>query len=534
MNRKTALKLVERKAFGGSHFDSFMHADIFRSSHPQDFGVMEAQMFSSDIDGDKINKKWMWHTAGQNNMYYTDPGVSEYKWSLMTSSDVRARIMFVDPNLVAQPGKGLLQFKVYLDINWFHEPVLLKTENANAPMLRIIGHPIPVGNYYEYIVQLQTSDPNAWIDPSYLQVDRFLVDASTSVSDELNTKYGGDQYGSMFSLQSHIGYVARKVEFTDKFIRMEIGCREKGQSMPKGMGYSFNGKQCSDAVGVGYVYQPSFTDQVGKKIEKGAFISSAEARLAERIMMDCEVLMEFGHLENGEDQDTNRTRRVAPGWRQLVRDGWYHQHNGNLTLSFIVEFINSIFITRKSFKNRRIKIATGEGGIEFFHQLLAQEAATFQIVSNDIYFGKRSDGKSGFHDNELTLGFQFTQLKAVNGLIIELVYDPMKDDPFYFPEKAPGSNYTVESFSFDIMDFGISDAAPNNMKNRSNISMVSEMGAEEYYMVSNVYDIFTGAKKDGSNAYSNNKEVGIYRGKPVALAIWDVTRVGRIEYVPSL
>ena len=188
MNRKSQLQLVERKAFGGSYFDSFMHADMFRSANPHDFGVMEAQMFSSDIDGDKINKKWLWHTQGLGNMYYLAPGKSEYKWSLLNSADVRARIMFVDPNLPTQPGKAGMQFKVYLDRDWFHEPVLLKTENSNAPMLRIIGNPVPVGNYYEYIVQLQTSDPNAWIDPSYLQVDRFLVDATTSVADELNTK----------------------------------------------------------------------------------------------------------------------------------------------------------------------------------------------------------------------------------------------------------------------------------------------------------------------------------------------------------
>ena len=59
-------------------------------------------------------------------------------------------------------------------------------------------------------------------------------------------------------------------------------------------------------------------------------------------------------------------------------------------------------------------------------------------------------------------------------------------------------------------------------------------GVEEYYTVSNVYDFRTGAIKDGSNAHGHSKECGIYRTLAGSICVWDVSRVGRIEYNPFM
>lgn len=117
------------------------------------------------------------------------------------------------------------------------------------------------------------------------------------------------------------------------------------------------------------------------------------------------------------------------------------------------------------------------------------------------------------------------------GYVMEIAYDPIKDDRKLFPEKAPGTNRTVESFAMDIFDFGATDQSAINAR-PENITCVMQDGVESYFTVSNVYDFETGAIKDGSNAYSNNKELGIYRETSGGLAIWDVSRVGRVEYAP--
>lgn len=535
MERKTALQTVERHAWGGSHFDFLTHASMFRTYKPYNFGVKAAQQFSSQLGSHLINKKFTYYTVAKGNTYLLPPGVDDYEWQLVADADVDFRATELLVSESSFPGKGKLSFRFALDRGWAHEPVLLKTESDRLPLIRIIGHPVQRSvNSWEYEGELQTSDMNAYIPVDYLRPGRRFIDASTSVADELNQKFGGNQYGEMFKLQSWTGNFARKAEFTDKFIRAEIRARKEGRRMPKGEGYSIGGKTYYDgAVGLGYVYQQKFNlTNSGKaeKYEAGVFISKIEARLEERLMRDREMNFEFGHLEKGIDPDTKRTRKVAPGWRQLVRDGHFKQHNGTLTLTELYEYIAEIFLTRRDHSDRRIILASGEGGVEFLHRLIAQEASQFQYIDT-LFTQKRSDPQ-GYHTNELEYGAQFTKIKLPMGYILEIAYDPIKDDRKLFPEKAPGTNRTVESFAYDIFDFGATDQKAFDSSSPENITCVMQDGVEGYWSVSNVYDFETGVEKTGANVYSNNKEAGIYRETSGGLCIWDITRVGRIEYAP--
>ena len=323
MSRKTALQTVERHGWGGSYFDSYTHNAMFTKYKPHNFGVKSAELFSSKIGSHMINKKFTYYTVAKNNVHLLPGGVDDYEWFLVADADIEYRIteLLVDPN--SQPGKGNLPFKIALDRDWLHEPVHIKCENADLPLMRVLGYPVQrSANSWEYEVELQTGDPNAFIPVDYLQPGRRFIDGGSSVSDELNHKYAPDQYGEMFKLQSFTGNFARKAEFTDKFIRTEISCRKDGRKMPKGMGYSIGGQMHRDgAVGAGYVYQAKFRGQGNKVVNEGYFITNIEARLEERLMRDREMNFEFGQLEfNGVDRDSGRARKVPPGWRSIVKD----------------------------------------------------------------------------------------------------------------------------------------------------------------------------------------------------------------------
>lgn len=523
MERKTALQTIERKDFGGSYFDSLNHASMFKSYTPFNFGVKTSQLFSSKIGAHLINKKFTSYTIAKGNVYVLPGGVDDYCWYLMADTDVDFRVTELLVPANSQPGKGNLPFLIALDRPWLHEPAVIKTENSNLPLLVIHGHPVQrSANSYQYEVTLQTGDPNAWIPIEYLMPDRKMIRVSTIVSDELNTKYGPDQYGEMFKLQSWCSNFANKVEVTDKFIRLEISQRNGGKkvTVPE-----------DSQIGAGYVYQQKFKDpNTNEIIEKGVFLSKAEARLMERTEMDREMHMEWGQLQKTYDRDSGRAIKVAPGYRQIVKEGHYKEHNGSLTLSDIYEYVNEIFLTRKGFNERRIVFSGGEGAIEFLNKLIKEEASNLQVIDT-LFMEKRQDPQ-GYNENELTFGYQFTKLRMTNGIIVEIMYDPIKDDRKLFPELAPGTNRTLESFSLDIFDFGASDARPGDASRSENITMVMQDGVESYYMVSNVYDPYTGAIKDGGNAYSNNKECGFYRELSGSLCVWDVSRIGRIEFNP--
>lgn len=534
VNRKTALVTVERSDFDGNYFDSLTHAKMFRSYKPYDMGVRSAQLYSSKLKSDLINKKFTYFTIAQKNTMMLPGGVDDYSWKLVSDKSRVFRIsgVYVDAN--SQPGKGGQQFKIALDTNAVMEPVLLKTESTNAPLLRIIGQPKQVSaNSWEYVVELQTGDANAWMPVEYLQENRQIVDAGTAVSDELNQKYGGDYFDDMFKLQSFVGNYARKATFTDKFIRTEIACRKDGRPMPSSMSYGVGDKSYSDgAIGVGYVYQQSLKDQTtGKTIQKGVFVTQMEARLEERLMHDREMNMEFGEQQITKDYDSGRPTKISAGYKQLVKEGHYFAHNGSLTLIELEDYITNIFATRKNFMDRTIKIATGEGGISFLHRLIAAEASSLSLIDTN-YIQKRTD-PAGVHENELEYGFQFTKIKLLNGVTVEFVYDPIKDDETLFPEKAPGSVHTVMSYTMDIFDFGVTDQTPQGASTSQNMTMVYQDQVEEYSRVKGLYNFETGAINDGSYADSSSKELEIRRACSGSLGIFDVSRIGRIEFVPS-
>jgi len=533
MERKTALTTVERHAWGGSYFDSFTHAAMFKRYKPYNFGVRTSQLFSSKLGSHLINKKFTYMTIAKNNVYVLPGGTDDYEWFLMGDADVDFRFTELLVAADATPGKGGLPFRIALDRDWLHEPAVIKLEGSDLPLLRILGHPTQRSvNSWEYEVELQTGDLNSWIPVEYLQPGMRAIRVSTLVSDELNYKYAPDQYGEMFKLQSWCSNYANKAEFTDKFIRTEIACRKEGRSMPN-MSYGVGGTMYNDgAVGSGYVYQQDFKTKKGEAIEKGVFISKVEARLLERTEMDRELAMEWGQLQKTTDRDSGRPIKGAPGWRQISKDGHYKEHNGTLSLSDIYEYLMQIFITRKTFSDRHIVIASGEAGVEFLSRLIAAEASQFQYI--DTLFTQKRTDPQGYHSNELEYGAQFTKIKMTNGVIVEIVYDPIKDDRKLFPELAPGTNRTLESFAMDIFDFGTTEQKARDAAREENITMVMQDGVESYFTVCNVYDFESGAEKAGGNTYVNNKECGIYRELSGSLCVWDVTRIGRIYFNPFM
>lgn len=533
MYRKTALVTEERKAWGGSFYDSFTHAAMFKSYKPFNFGVMNARIFSSEMGLHLINKKFTHLTLAQGNAYTLPGGVDTYEWYTTGDANVEITIAKDMFSSADTPGKGKLPFQLVLDRDWLIEPIIVKFPNPDLPLGRILGQPTQMGpNEFVYECVLQTSDMNAYIPPSYLSRGTKVVAVTTAVADELNYKYAGDQFGDMFKLQSFTGQFARKAEFTDKFIRTEIAARKDGRPMPKNMTYSVGRDSYNDgAVSSGFVYQQKFkTTNTGTTdvIEKGVFISKIEARLEELLHMDREMNMQFGEGEITTDRESKRTLKIAPGWKQISKDGHYLEHNGSLSLSMIYEYISEIFLTRKRFSDRKIALATGEGGIELISKLIAKEATQWNYLDT-LFIQKRSD-PMGVHDNELEYGMQFTRLKLPNGYTLEMVYDPIKDDRRLYPEKAPGTNRTRESYNMDIFDFGDSNAKPVDATAAKNLCMIMQDGVESYFSVSNVYDFTSGAIKDGSSVAVNSKELGIYREMPGSLGCWDTSRIGRIVY----
>jgi hypothetical protein len=115
MEKRSQLVTHERSNWGGSYFDSFTHANLFRSYKPYEFGVKGAQLFSAKIGEDMINKKFTYYTVAQKQVHMLPGGVDEYSWYLMGSTAGQYRFTEFLGTAGAQIGKGNLRFKIAID-----------------------------------------------------------------------------------------------------------------------------------------------------------------------------------------------------------------------------------------------------------------------------------------------------------------------------------------------------------------------------------------------------------------------------------
>lgn len=503
------LEISYYKGFGGKSYDSHHYAEAFRSERPHHFGMMVSKLFSAMHRYDNKVLTNLTYLRGNYEEIYTDT----YKWTLAGDSEVDFRVTELLVSASGTPGKGLATFQIALDKGWLSEPDVLQVEDNRFPFLEILGTPQQVGDSWYYTVRLQSSDPNDWIDPAQLAVGMTMIKASTTIVTEMNDKRGTDAYNSQMDLQCQVGAYGEEFAITDKVVRQEIAAVARGEDL--------NNIDKKYRTSEGY----AFTIRQGDKvIPRGAFITMAEARLLERIDMDCEMAMVFGTNSNLQDIDTGRVKKTAPGFRQLVKDGHVYYHNGSLTAQLLEDYLHGIFLHRLNTGDRKIKIATGEGGIRMFHQIIADEANSFLTVDSNFIKGTSSP----FSSNALQFGGQFTKFIANNGIEVELVYDPLKDDRKYCKRRHPDNPiYTVDSFRMDIYDFGMSDG-------EANMSMVIEKNIDAYAYVSNLVDPKTGVINTGAKVASFDKGIRMMREKSGSLWIKDTSRVGSIIYEPEL
>lgn len=529
-NQTQLYRVASRKDFDVTMGDSKTWASMFRSYTPTHLGMMSANVFARQLNSEVIDKPFLYHSLGQGNYCTLPAGNPNYTWELGEDANTRFMIVDVDPNLGTTPGKNGEKIVFYLDRGGAHEPVVLTTESSQMAGIRILGQPVQEGERrFRYVGVIQDGDPNSFIDPSFLEVGKSLFDAYTSVSAELNYKRAGVTFGSSTVLSGVTGKVARKIEFTDRFIKLEIAARKSG-NVPNDT-YNFAGKKYNTAIGAGYVIHEKVSGKVGLKerINQGHFIHMADAILEDRINMDLEMMAVKGRMEKTNDVDTNYEITVAAGWLQKSKDGNYFQNSGSLTIGDLYQKIKVLTNLSNSFSNRTFLIKTGSDGLEWASKTIKDEAGISPFIFDSNHF---IDTTSAQHtDKALRWGSQFTEIRMPNGYILKFVFDPSKDNPEIYPELNPFTGMPKESSSFDIIDLGETDAAPTTAATKSNMCWVMQPDEEEYFTVSNVYDMYTGSVKNGGNVAVDSKTSSINREKTGSLEFWDISRTMRIEYV---
>ena len=502
------IKLREHGGWGGSKFDSrHMSEFIPGYSKPVDLGLMVSRIFSSS---DKFSfKPFTRMTLASGNSITVDEPI--FRWKAI-GDDFQFNELVVNLEAGnARPGWAGETFKIALREGWYEEPMVIIGGSNNYP-LEIVGKPIQKGTYYEYTVRLQSGNPNDFFDPSLLVPGQKFRRVSSSIADEMNQLYPGTDWGSQVEMQTQIGMFSGGFEVSDKVVIKEMLAKKSGSS---------TGEMTSG-------YTMDIATDGGKVIKNGMFMTFAEAKIIDQVEMDREWAMTFGKVSNRPDYTGRYIKRTGAGYREYCKDGHEYYYSTPPTAGELEDYFMSYIHNRVAENERQMVLSTGSLGLRIFDQLLSDEAGAFLTVDDGKFVRKMSGGKEG----DLEYGYQFKRFVAKNGLTIDVVHDPVKDNKMFCPESHPmNPSYTIDSARMDVMSFA--PVSQGKYIGKSNITMVKlDPAYDSYYWKSSVVDPRTGKLKGGAKAANDDKTTAMRYETSGGLVVFDPSLIGSLIYEP--
>lgn len=543
---------LEQLKLGKNVHGQKLNKYLYNMDAPHNFNLMVSRIWASDS---RFYPKFFTRsTVGSASKNYHTIQSSYYQWDAIGDIDRMIRIMVNAEDVTDNTtmihngfiGKGGLEFYIVADQEYLSKGSVVQLE-VNDYLLIVTNDPVPYGQYFKYTVRLQASDETAGVPLELLMRDRTITDFASSIPDwGVPAKPGLGQLGTGIRFKNVVGKYGREFTVDEPLVRAEL--RKKNRTVTPMSGLKKMGQNnyyqfsASDFVNGAVFSLPMYTKnpvtgarEVG--FEQGV-ISFLELKVEDMIMLDREAMCKFGKkmditttTQGGQVSGTPTKWLVAPGIRELMKDGHVFTHNGNLTAGILQDYLHGIFLTRTEEDSRSVCFVTGELGKLMFHELVDVAAQGYLNSVKGSQF--ISEDPKGTYANSLQFGYQFTKYIGFNGVEVCLEYDMMLDDPYYCRIKYTNdSKFTVDSARMEIYDFGNTsavsqDAVSANPNGSMNVSMIIEDMQDTRRWRVGAYHPYNGWLPVSTTDDTTSTYHRTLSGSPV---IWDTSRIGYIAY----
>ena len=127
------------------------------------------------------------------------------------------------------------------------------------------------------------------------------------------------------------------------------------------------------------------------------------------------------------------------------------------SLKLIEDALYDLSAAKLGMGDRVFVLKTGERGASLFHKAVLNEISGWTMFSLDnSSVNVVQKASSPLHNNSLSAGFQFTEFRAPNGVVVKVEVDSMYDDVVRNKILHPDGG-VAESYRFDIMYIGSMD-----------------------------------------------------------------------------
>lgn len=211
---KSSLIIKHYESFGGDFIDSDYLAAAYETGKPSYLEGSMMKIFSSQSRFFKV-KPFLSLTGAKSN------GGKEItteivRWWLQGAEYRCARVVEnLEPSNTT-PGLNGTTFRIKLDLDYYHYPDVLVTEDNNYSVQVTDISPVTDGTGTIYTVRLMDENPQAFVPPSLLEPGREFSKVTTALPVEYNQWFGTQQYPTAFLLEAQIGAFGQQLNVTDK------------------------------------------------------------------------------------------------------------------------------------------------------------------------------------------------------------------------------------------------------------------------------------------------------------------------------
>ena len=372
----------------------------------------------------------------------------EYTWDIIGSA--RRSIPLIEARTIdgtvvgiedANVGANTEPFYLVFGEDWFADGEVISGNLNEIYPMRILGDPKIEGTNAVYCVELMAGNTDG-IPAERLQVgERFTVEYAP-VEKELSRRVGDIRFVTPVSMRNEFSRVRIQHKVPGSMLNKKLAC-----CIPM-VKRDANGKMQKDTSNYWMHY--------------------VEWELELQFQEYKDNLVMFGRSNrnrNGEYMNIGKSGNVIKMGAGLleqmeVANTYYYNH---FSLKLLERALYDISVSKLSMGERTFVIKTGERGAALFHKAandMLSGWTQFVLDNNSTKVVQRTN--SELHSNALSFGYQITEYKAPNGVVVRVETDPWYDDPVRNKIEHPLGGPAM-SYRFDIMDIGTMDQ-PNIFK----------------------------------------------------------------------
>lgn len=433
----------------------------------------------------------------------------EYYWELIGSSrrniplvEARYQGAIVDSTDVGV-GAGRSTFELVFEEDWFADGNRVVGERNEVYPIRVLGAGRPEGSYTIYEVELMGGVINGMPGDELTAGKRFSVDFSP-VEDTMSRQVGDIRFTTPIAMRN-------------EFTTIRIQHKEPGNMLEKKvhMGIPFVTKDGVKKVSSMWMHHVDFKFEETFEGEKNKGLMYSRSN----------------RLANGEYQNIGKSGHVikeGDGIRaqmEIANTIYYSKFSLKLIENTLLDLCES----KLEFGDRIFMLRTGERGASQFSKAVLDSTSGWQTFN---YFGGGnnpaiiSKTSSDLHSNSLSAGFQFTEFRFANNIVVKIEVDPFYDDRERNKIRHPEGG-VAESYRYDIMYIGTKDMEVPNIQ-ACRIKGEPDLKGYQWGPFRNP---FTGERGNNNASYDEDSAV-MHKQATFGALIYDASRT--VSLIPDV